>query len=339
MPDASKVPPPSGFSSRQQLQNNDGYVIGNLIQQAAFQVEQLTIYQGQVIQPPESTVTDATAQSVGPNPYKGLAAFQETDGDRFFGRDQPIQDLWQRLRDLFEDQNAVRLLPIYGPSGSGKSSLARAGLIPALAKQPLPGYEQARVAVFTPGTCPLEALANVLAQIATDEMTPITKAAEFRSALATPDKLGTYNGLRQIADIVPRITASPLFIVVDQFEEIYSLCEDESAREAFIANLVVAAQERSRRVAVILTLRSDFLGQVQSSPMLNQLFSKQGVLVPMMDRAALREAIAQPAEQAGHPFDEATISLLIEQSEEREGALPLLQFALTRMWEGFVSCC
>ncbi|MEM9092585.1 MAG: ATP-binding protein, partial [Cyanobacteria bacterium P01_F01_bin.53] len=323
------------FSSRQQVKDNRGNVVGNLIQQASFEIGQLTIYQGQVTQVPDSGREKTTEhKAIAPNPYKGLAAFQETDGDRFFGREQHILTLWRQLRDLFEVEGAIRLLPIYGPSGSGKSSLARAGLIPVLARQPLPGYEQARVAVLTPGTHPLESLAAVLARIATQDLTPIGKAAEFAEALKRRDEKGDYDGLRRIADILPEITASPLIVVVDQFEEVYSLCKDAVERAAFVENLLTAAAERTRRVAVIITLRSDFLEETQQSGTLNKVFSKQGFLVPMMDRSELRQAIAVPAELAGYGFDEATIGLLIEQAEGREGALPLLQFALTRIWEG-----
>lgn len=94
---------------------------------------------------PSGTAAGQPSGPLGPNPYKGLLAFQETDGDRFFGRDSQIQQLYQQFRALHESDEAPRFLPIYGPSGSGKSSLARAGLIPALGQRPLPGRERARV--------------------------------------------------------------------------------------------------------------------------------------------------------------------------------------------------
>ncbi|TVQ08933.1 MAG: ATP-binding protein, partial [Leptolyngbya sp. DLM2.Bin27] len=106
----------------------------------------------------------ATAEipvKLGPNPYKGLAAFTEQDGDRYFGRETQVKRLWERFQRLVEQSEVPRLLPILGPSGSGKSSLARAGLIPALAQRPLLGKAQLRVAVLVPGSHPLEALAGV----------------------------------------------------------------------------------------------------------------------------------------------------------------------------------
>jgi WD40 repeat protein len=267
---------------------------------------------------------------IGANPYKGLSAFKE--GDRFFGRDPQIKKLWEKFRGLQE--SATRLLTIYGPSGSGKSSLARAGLIPELARQPLPGCEQARVVVLVPGNHPLESLTTVLARIATNDPTPVTKTREFAIELAQVSEEGIYDGLRRIADALPDIAISPLIVLVDQLEEVFTLCEDLQEREAFIGNLLCATADRSKRVSVILILRSDFLGATQKYSHLNQLIAAQGYLVAAMDEDGLREAIAKPAELAGHPLDLSTVNLLIEQTADREGALPLLQFALTQIWVG-----
>lgn len=293
----------------------------------------VVIYQYQI---PRQVAEDQSArvEEIEPNPYKGLLAFQEIDGDRFFGRFKQIEQLWLKFRSLHESDSTIRLLPIYGPSGSGKSSLARAGLIPELARQPLPGYAQARVAVLVPGTHPLEALASVLARVATDDPTPVAKTREFAGELKQANQQGDYDGLRRIADLLPDIAFSPLIVLVDQFEEVYSLSENLAERDALIGNLLTGASDRSRRVSVIVTLRSDFLGETQKHPVLNRLFAEQGFLVPAMDEEELRQAIRQPAEIAGHPLDKATIELLIKDTEGREGALPLLQFALTRIWEG-----
>ncbi len=293
----------------------------------------VVIYQYQIERQVEEDQS-ARVGEIGPNPYKGLLAFQETDGDRFFGREKQIEQLWDKFRSLHEGDSTIRLLPIYGPSGSGKSSLARAGLIPEFARRPLPGYATARVAVLVPGTHPLEALASVLARVATDDPTPVAKTREFAGELKQANEEGEYDGLRRIADVLPDIAVSPLIVLVDQLEEVYSLCENLAERDAFIGNLLTGARERSRRVSVIVTLRSDFLGETQKHPVLNRLFAEQGFLVRTMDEEELRQAISQPAQRAGHPLDNATIELLIKDTEGREGALPLLQFALTRIWEG-----
>jgi hypothetical protein len=250
----------------------------------------VVIYQYQLPRP--EPVEAAKPSQLGPNPYKGLLAFQETDTVNFFGREQQIDQLWERFRTLHEVEAAMRLLPIYGPSGSGKSSLARAGLIPELARKPLPGCDRPRVAVLVPGTHPLQALATVLARIATNDPTPVEKSEEFERVLKKVGDDGDYEGLRRVADGLPGIHDSHLIVLVDQFEEVYSLCQNTSERDAFIGNLLHATCDRARHVSVIIALRSDFLGETQKHPVLNRLFAEQGFLVRAMDQAELRRAIA-----------------------------------------------
>jgi len=249
-----------------------------------------------------------------------------------------IERLWNRLRDLTERATQstapVRLLPIIGPSGCGKSSLARAGLLPELARRPLPGYKEPRVVVMTPGARPLEALAVVLARIATRDPSPVEKAAEFERVLRQRNNEGHWDGLRRIANALPGIDTSSLVILIDQFEEVYSLCKVATDRTVLIDSLIEAAAAPESRVSVILTLRSDFLGETQRHPHFSQIIgSDQSAIIPPMTPGELRRAITKPAQQAGRPLDDATTDLLIEQTKGREGALPLLEFALTRIWE------
>jgi AAA ATPase domain len=304
-----------------------GQVLGSIV------VYGQLIYHSQAVAPDSSTNEIKTIE-IGHNPYRGLSAFREKDGDRFFGRDQQIKDLWEKFRSLYEDESSTRLLTIYGPSGSGKSSLARAGLIPELSRRTLPGHHQARVAVLLPGSDPLESLATVLARIATNDPTPVTKTSEFMAELSKANKEGVFDGLRRIANTLLEIDVSPLIVLVDQLEEIFTLCEDPVKQDVFISNLLCAAADRSKRVSVIITLRSDFLGEAQKYSQFNQLVSSQGFLVAAMSEDGLREAIAKPAEKAEHPLDLGTVNLLIEQTKGREGALPLLQFALSQIWVG-----
>jgi formylglycine-generating enzyme required for sulfatase activity len=278
------------------------------------------------------------ATTVGPNPYMGLLAFHEEDAARFFGREAQITRLWERLRDLQipprPGEFRPRVLPVLGPSGSGKSSVVRAGLIPELARRLLPGWRDVRVAVLKPGTRPVEELARVMARIATGDATPVQKTAEFETVLKTKGDTGICDGLRRIADALPQIADVPLLVLVDQFEELYSLCTDVVARTAFIENLLHAASDATSRVSVVITLRTDFLGETQTHEQLNRVICEQQVLIPAMSEAELRAAIAQPAALAGHPLDDALVTLLIEDSKDRIGALPLLQFALLRIWDG-----
>ena len=269
-----------------------------------------------------------------PNPYQGLLAFQPADGERFFGREREIEELWQRFRALHEAADTPRLLVVYGPSGSGKSSLVRAGLVPALAKRPLGGRGRARIALLVPGSEPLQALATVLARIATNDSAPARKSREFAEELAIANQQGAHNGLRRLAALLPEADVWPLVVVVDQLEEVYNLSQDDSARQAFLANLLAAAADPTGQVSVVVTLRSDFLGATQADPALNRLIQAQGVFVAALSEAGLREAIQQPAARSGRPLEEAVVDRLVEQSLGRDGALPLLQFALRRLWEG-----
>jgi hypothetical protein len=319
------------LQSKQNVKGDRNQTIGQVL--GGMVVYGTVIYNNPPAEPDSST-SQTKDPKIGANPYKGLLAFQETDGDRFFGRDPQIEELSEKFRNLHEKESATRLLTIYGPSGSGKSSLARAGLIPALARGPLPGQERARVAVLVPGSHPLESLATVLARIATNDLTPVTKTREFAAELAQANAEGVYDGLRRIVDTFPEITISPLIVMVDQLEEVFTLCENPKERNAFIGNLFCAAADRSQRVSAIFTLRSDFLGAAQKHPQLNQVIAAQGYLVAAMNEDGLREAIANPAKLAGHPLDLSTINLLIEQTADRDGTLPLLQFALSQIWVG-----
>ena len=314
---------------------NQNQIIGQAVSSTIFNVTggQITIYPSQLDRP-AAVESEPSTSAIGANPYKGLLAFQENDGDRFFGREKEIKILWEKLSLLHEEPERTSILPIYGPSGSGKSSLARAGLIPELARRPLPGRDRARVAILVPGTHPLEALAAVLARVATNDPTPVAKTREFATELAQPNAAGTYDGLRRIVNVLPETHVSPLILLVDQFEEIYTLCKDSVQRDCFVENLLQAAAEEAQQILIIVTLRSDFLGETQKQLALNRLFSEQGFLVPAMNEAELRQVIAKPAELAGHPLDEATIYLLVEDTAGREGALPLLQSALSCIWKG-----
>lgn len=148
---------------------------------------QVTIYQYQTDCKDVAAQAESPAStSLGANPYKGLLAFQETDGDRYFGREIEITTLWEKLRSLYESESSLRLLPIYGPSGSGKSSLARAGLIPELARLPLPGKDKVQVAVLVPGVHPLESLATVLARAVTRDVSQLPKHESLRQNCNSP---------------------------------------------------------------------------------------------------------------------------------------------------------
>ncbi|MGG6242589.1 AAA family ATPase [Nodosilinea sp. AN01ver1] len=290
--------------------------------------------------------TAGPSTKLGPNPYRGLAAFTEKDSDRYFGREAQIDRLWEEFQTLVERSGSPRVLTVLGPSGCGKSSLVRAGLIPALAQRPLLGKNRIRVAVMVPGEHPLEALAGVLAKAVTENSIPVAESRKFTEELAISSASGEYDGLRRITALMPEIRDSPLVVLVDQFEEVYTneprgtTLEEQSRRErfiqertAFVENLLCAAKDTSGNLSVILTLRSDFLGETQRHPDLNQAISQRGVIVPAMTAAELARAIAEPAKGTGHPLEDALVDRMVQDMAGQEGALPLLQFALTKLWE------
>lgn len=259
------------------------------------------------------------------NPYRGLDVFEEKDADRFFGRERYLDEaLWPAYQAL--DAAPARLQALIGPSGSGKSSLARAGLLPLL-KQRLPA---GRFLVTIPTNKPLEALASALAQQASpDDPLPAAKQQEFLHLMQSDD-----HSLRRIIELLYERDQQPRVLLVDQFEETFTLCKDLEQRGQYLANLLNAIDGPAARLTLLLTLRSDFLGETQSHPEFNQTLSRQAHLVPVLDEDGLRRAITEPARRAGRPLDDAVTHLLMEQSEGTEGVLPLLQYALTEIWRG-----
>ncbi len=288
----------------------------------------------------DQPITPKTA-AAKPNPYHGLAAFSEVDANQFFGREEQIEQLLQKFSSLLTTStNAeapTRLIAVLGPSGSGKSSLVRAGLIPQLANHPFPARSDPLVASLTPGSHPVEALAYAMVRALTKDAAPAQKGREFTEELRLANSHGQYDGLRRIADSAANASSSPLILFVDQFEEVYTQCECKTRRSIFVENLLSAASDRGGRVAIIICLRSDFLGRTHEHPVLNSTIARQHFIVPVMTEDQLRRAIAEPAGDAGRPLDEATVQLLVAETIGREGALPMLQFALTKLWDGLTA--
>jgi len=295
-----------------------------------------------------------------PVPYRGLASFQPDDAGWFYGR--------QKLIDVLAGHLSAQCLSggvliTVGPSGSGKSSLLRAGMIPALRSGVLdvPGSAAWPVALFTPGTRPVHELAAQLAPLTAQGAASLTAALlarpascgeVIRQAMGTA---GISNGT-QGSDV--RQDRRCLIVVVDQFEEVFTACSQEPERQAFIAALCAAARPHADhqgcRIAdgsgpgpaalVVLGLRADFYPHALRYPELVPALQDRQVLVGPMTEAELRCAIVEPARKARLDIEDGLVEVLLRDlappggavgsgAVHGAGSLPLLSHALLTTWE------
>jgi hypothetical protein len=271
----------------------------------------------------------AAATELIDNPYRGLDAFYETDATLFFGRRKLVRRAWVLFQKL-QRGSGPRILAVVGASGSGKSSLVRAGLLPELAREPMAGLESPKVLVLRPGPAPLGRLSDVL-----NQLTGAKDAIE--SSLRTLSEDGRFDALHRLLANLRNGDRSRFVVVVDQFEELFTECSNAEARTAFLQNLAFAASDADHLVSVVLTLRNDFAGAVQAPVAFASAVRERRLIVQTMDRDELNEAIARPAIDLGRPWPPALVEGLVAQAEGRAGALPLLQFALKRLWPDHVA--
>ena len=263
-------------------------------------------------------------------PYRGLEFFDVAHADRFFGREAVTQWLVDDIRKPLRPGSEVpRFLAILGASGSGKSSLARAGLYAALRGGAIEGSRDwLFVPPLRPGPNPLESLELAVLHAAAGSPQLEAVRHELRELADKPDRLH-----RAARLLVP--DASPprrLFLLVDQFEEVFTTSEKEELRRPFIAALLHAARERGGPVVVALTMRADFYPKVAAYEELARVVDQHQYLVGPMSEAELRLAIETPAVRAGAEFEPGLVDTLLENVHRQPGALPLLQHALLELW-------
>ncbi len=254
------------------------------------------------------------------NPYKGLRPFAEADADDFFGRDTLIQTLLTRLAD---DDDLARFLAVVGPSGSGKSSAVRAGLLPALRRGGLPGSEQWFITELVPGPQPMEELEAALLRVAINP--PASLLAQLQA-----DSRGL---LRAVQRILPADPAVELLLVIDQFEELFTLVESEATRSHFIDSLVTALLDERSRLRLVITLRADFLDRPLQYVDLGDLLRQRTEFVLPLGPDELAEAILRPAARRGLLLEPGLAAEIVRDVGDQPGALPLLQYALTELFE------
>ncbi|HEU4616144.1 MAG TPA: protein kinase [Kofleriaceae bacterium] len=244
-------------------------------------------------------------------PFRGLSAFGEDDAKYFFGRDSEIRSALAQL-DVWP------LLAVIGPSGVGKSSFVHAGLVPAV--RSAGGSWQ--VHVLRPGRVPVHRLANVL-----EDATGQDGSALMAQLVEAPGLFGATlraAALRRNANIL---------VVVDQLEELFTLCDSDQVRRMFLAALLGAADDPTSPVRVVLSMRADFLDRLAGHQYVLAELSRGMFFLTAPDQDNLRETLVRPAELAGYAFESPQIVEDMLQVATSRGALPLLSFAAMRLWD------
>jgi WD40 repeat protein/DNA-binding SARP family transcriptional activator len=296
------------------------------------------------LQPP---IAEATFPALSEEPpYKGLQYFDEADAGLFFGREGVVSRWASRLRPTSGMRNLAptfehHLLVVVGASGSGKSSLVRAGLIPALRCSRPPEYEadpaEAKgcyaIQILTPTDHPLESLAASLNQESTSVLATtslLDDLSQDQRALHLFIRKQLFHGHQGQAE-------TSLLLVVDQFEEVFTMCREEIERRAFIDNLLTAAARGS--ASVILALRADFYAHCIQYTNLRQALVLCMEYIEPMNAEEMRQAIEEPARQAGLSFEPGLVDLILRDlgasggHPAEPGALPLLEHALLETWK------
>ena len=253
----------------------------------------------------------------GPCPYRGLDAFEEKHARYYFGREGHAQRLVEQLK-------RSRIIAVVGPSGSGKTSLVQAGLLPRVRAGELPGGEQWRVVVLRPGSEPLVSLAAHLL-----DLDPGPGMQNTVEGLASDGRTLHLSAAKALRDDSPD---NRLLLVVDQAEELFTLCRDEVARLAFLENLHHAAVVPGGRTAVVLTLRADFYARLAQFPGFAQLAQSHQLLVGALDDDALRAVIEEPARAVGLDVEQGLVETILAEIVREPGSLPLLEHALLETW-------
>jgi WD40 repeat protein/serine/threonine protein kinase/DNA-binding XRE family transcriptional regulator len=255
------------------------------------------------------------------NPYKGLRPFGESDAATFFGREAFVQQLLSRMA---EDTELASFLAVVGPSGSGKSSAVQAGVLPALRQGALPGSSQWYIVVLVPGAEPLTELASALLRVAPAGVTD----AELQE-LVRSDSRGLIRAARAV---LPADQAVEMLLVIDQFEELFTLCSDVTVRAHFLENIITAVLDEGSRVRVVITLRADFVDRPLQYVDFGELFRQRSEFVLPMTPEELERAIVGPAHMAGLALEEGLAAQIVSEHILHPGALPLLQHALSELY-------
>lgn len=267
--------------------------------------------------------TDAVDENL-PCPYRGLFHFRPEDAEFFFGREVFIQK-------IFTTTQTRNFIPVLGASGSGKSSLVMAGLVPKLQKE---GYW--KFTHFRPSSDPFHALAESLVPLyepdknATEQMRQARQLAEY-----------FVEGSVLLQDVLSQIERNypnhRILLIADQFEELYTLCAEHKIRHRFLDILLASfqlssSQSQSSHV-LVATMRADFLGNALSYRRFADVLQNADLKLGPMNHEELSQVIVKPADKLGVTFEAGLMERILEDVEDEPGNLPLLEFALTELWK------
>ncbi|MCC5641593.1 caspase family protein [Nostoc sp. CHAB 5824] len=255
-------------------------------------------------------IADQTFEVKEECPYQGLKAFQAEQKEFFFGRKQVVRDILAKLSEK-------PFVPIIGASGSGKSSVVRAGLIPQLDDS-----QWQVLKPIMPGFKPLRKLSGAFEQYFEGP----EKEEQLENLIYTEP-----NSLPAILENLPG--SAKFLLVVDQFEEVFTGGASQQEKQRFIDLLTQVVEIADSRLAVLITMRADFLEPCLQYPSLTQLIQTQAVFMPPLTGVDLKDTITEPAKLQGHSVEEGLVLKILEDVKQEPGFLPLLEFALTKLWD------
>ncbi|OYD90663.1 hypothetical protein CDG76_31100 [Nostoc sp. 'Peltigera membranacea cyanobiont' 210A] len=270
-----------------------------------------------------SSVVDSTVQVSAICPYKGLSYFDCTEADAklFYGRTALTDELLEKVR-------SGNFLAVLGASGSGKSSVVRAGLLYQLQLgRRLSDSDTWQLKIFRPGINPLQNLALAFLE---SELSDIERASQLAKAEELIAK-----GAVGFGQLITAAQTQRVMLVIDQFEEAFTQCQDITKRQQFFECVLGALQRDDNKLCLIITMRADFFGKCMEQEYggLAKKIQEHLVTVIPMNREELETAILKPAEQVNLAVEPELVSQMIADVENSPGSLPLLQYTLTELWQ------
>ncbi|MEM7118258.1 MAG: hypothetical protein AAF614_37870 [Chloroflexota bacterium] len=282
-------------------------------------------------------------QSLDDCPYKGMRYYDVNDAPLFFGREALSAELVERLFPQ-PPHTGDNSLAIVGASGSGKSSLVRAGVVATLQQRPEwrdrnheqqgshAGHDGSRIHIITPTARPLRALATSLTQNSESVRATAILIDDLKTDKRTLD-LYVQRLVKQTNSAQQSSHPTPLLLIIDQFEELFTQCKEEAERQAFVENLLYALEETTAcPLTVVLTLRADFYHRCAEFEGLRLRLEQQQKYIGPMAHDELRRAIEQPAAKQGLRFESQLVDTMLDDVGEEPGGLPLLSHALQETW-------